>query len=90
MLDLRWNSLTSSVETELLQSLYQNHKILDLRLKGNRFSENLFSKVSAHILSNVNKASNFAKEKNSKLKRLIQQMSLITDTAKSGIGIGFL
>jgi hypothetical protein len=76
--------LTSSVETQLLQSLYQNHKILDLRLKGNRFSENLFSKVSAHLLNNMNKASNYTKEKNSKLKRQVQQVSLVTDTVKSG------
>jgi hypothetical protein len=72
------------VESQLLQSLNQNFKLLDLRLKGNRFSENLFNKVSAHLLNNVNNATNFKKEKYNQLKREVQKVSLVTDTAKSG------
>ena len=68
-----------------MQSLRQNNKILDLRLKGNRFSENLFEEVLNHINKNNNRINNFTKEKYIKLKREVEQVSLVTDTSKSGI-----
>ena len=84
MLDLRWNNLTSSVENELLVCLKQNQKLLDLRLKGNRFSEKLFNGVSVHLQKTCDSATNYAKENFSRLKREVEQASLVSDTAKSG------
>ena len=81
---MRWNNLTSSVENDLMQALKQNKKILDLRLKGNRFSENLFNKVSVHTQKNYDNAQNYNREKYIKLKREVEQVSLVSDTAKSG------
>jgi hypothetical protein len=57
---------------------------LDLRLKGNRFSENLFNKVTLNLQGNREKASNYTKESYAKLKREVEQVSLVSDTAKSG------
>ena len=81
---MRWNTLTASVENDLLNALKQNPKLLDLRLKGNRFSENLFGKINLHLQGTLDRTKNYTKEAYYNLKKEVEQVSQVTDTAKSG------
>lgn len=81
---MRWNNLTSAIESDLLQSLSQNPKLLELRLKGNRISETTLNRVTVHLQRNEDQTPDYAKESFKKLKRELEQVGLVTDTAKSG------
>ena len=81
---MRWNSLTASVEGDLLQSVAQNAKLLELRVKGNRFSENLFAKIKLHMQSTWDRTPGHMREKHAELKREVEQACLVADPAKSG------
>ena len=84
LLDLRWNNFSSDAEAELIQSIKQNTQLLELRLKGNKFSQSFFESVEIQINKNNELAGVGQIQKLTQLRKKVESSVKGSETSKSG------
>lgn len=83
VLDIRWNSLDKSVEQGLMVSIESNKTLVEVRLKGNKFTQQFQEKVELLTSLNEKKLSNTQREDLRQLKHEIDTSSSINHTNRS-------
>ena len=72
-MDLRWNNLSS--EEEILSAIKQSDNLLEIKLKGNKFSSSFYESVDLQIQSNELKIESITKNNLEELKKLVELSS---------------
>lgn len=80
---MRWNNLSS--ETDILNAIKQNSSLLEIKLKGNKFSSDFFESLDLQIQSNNLKASSEKINNLKIIKNLVESSSKPLNKTQSSI-----